>query len=192
MRITRIKSASTSAASPYFYIFAAMGLVCAVLAFFLFRRREMERSGDVVAIRALRPVFLCLFSLGCALVIGYLLAMFVSNADYNFPLMLALQLAGAFLGYFRRADDAAKDRPRLRQQARMDRLRRALYRVGWYILRRALRLLRLQSKVPDPRSVSSVSLRGTRVTEKDDIEAVVALHQEIVDQQETQLAPAPE
>ena len=62
----------------YFYIFAAMGLVCAVLAFFLFRRREMERSGDVVAIRALRPVFLCLFSLGCALVIGYLLAMFVS------------------------------------------------------------------------------------------------------------------
>ena len=85
---------------PYFYIFAAMGLVCAVLAFFLFRRREMERSGDVVAIRALRPVFLCLFSLGCALVIGYLLAMFVSNADYNFPLMLALQLAGAFLGYF--------------------------------------------------------------------------------------------
>ena len=43
-------------------------------------------------------------------------------------------------------------------------------------------------KVPDVRSVSSVSLRGTRVTEKDDIEAVVALHQEIVDQQETQLA----
>ena len=42
--------------------------------------------------------------------------------------------------------------------------------------------------MPDSRSVSSVSLRGTRVTEKDDIEAVVALHQEIVDQQETQLA----
>ena len=43
-------------------------------------------------------------------------------------------------------------------------------------------------KVPDSRSVSSVMLRGTRVTEKDDIESVVALHQEIVDQQETQLS----
>ena len=155
---------------PYFYIFAAMGLVCAVLAFFLFRRREMERSGDVVAIRALRPVFLCLFSLGCALVIGYLLAMFVSNADYNFPLMLALQLAGAFLGYF-----AAQ--MMLQKTARVFASKRVW--IGFF---------GYSQKVPDPRSVSSVSLRGTRVTEKDDIEAVVALHQEIVDQQETQLA----
>ena len=173
---------------PYFYIIAAMGLVCAVLAFFLFRRREMERSGDVVAIRALRPVFLCLFSLGCALVIGYLLAMFVSNADYNFPLMLALQLAGAFLGYF-----AAQ--MMLQKSARVFASKRTW--IGFAVLCLVLAgtfsaarfgFFGYSQKVPDPRSVSSVSLRGTRVTEKDDIEAVVALHQEIVDQQETQLA----
>lgn len=173
---------------PYFYILAAMGLVCAVLAFFLFRRREMERSGDVVAIRALRPVFLCLFSLGCALVIGYLLAMFVSNADYNFPLMLALQLAGAFLGYF-----AAQ--MMLQKTARVFASKRAW--IGFAVLCLVLAgtfsaarfgFFGYSQKVPDVRSVSSVSLRGTRVTEKDDIEAVVALHQEIVDQQETQLA----
>lgn len=173
---------------PYFYILAAMGLVCAVLAFFLFRRREMERSGDVVAIRWLRPVFLCLFSLGCALVIGYVLSMFVSNADYNFPLMLALQLAGAFLGYF-----AAQ--MMLQKTARVFASKRAW--IGFAVLCLVLAgtfsaarfgFFGYSQKVPDSRSVSSVSLRGTRVTEKDDIEAVVALHQEIVDQQETQLA----
>ena len=42
---------------PYFYILAAMGLVCAVLAFFLFRRREMERSGDVIAVRKMQVTY---------------------------------------------------------------------------------------------------------------------------------------
>ena len=173
---------------PYFYVVAAMGLVCAVLAFFLLRKREMERSGDVIAVRWLRPVFLCLFSLGCALVIGYLLAMFVSNADYNFPLMLALQLAGAFLGYF-----AAQ--MMLQKTARVFASKRAW--IGFAVLCIVLAgtfsaarfgFFGYSQKVPDPRSVSSVSLRGTRVTDKADITSVVALHQEIVDQQETQLA----
>ena len=173
---------------PYFYIIAAMGLVCALLAFLLYRKREMERSGDVVAIRWLRPVFLYLFSIGCALVIGYLLSMFTNNADYNFLIMLALQLAGAFLGYF-----AAQ--MMLQKSARVFASKRAW--IGFAVLCLVLAgtfsaarfgFFGYSQKVPDPRSVSSVSLRGTRVTEKDDIEAVVALHQEIVDQQETQLA----
>lgn len=173
---------------PYFYIIAAMGLVCALLAFLLYRKREMERSGDVVAIRWLRPVFLYLFSIGCALVIGYLLSMFTNNADYNFLIMLALQLAGAFLGYF-----AAQ--MMLQKSARVFASKRAW--IGFAVLCLVLAgtfsaarfgFFGYSQKVPDVRSVSSVSLRGTRVTEKDDIEAVVALHQEIVDQQETQLA----
>ena len=114
--------------------------------------------------------------------------MFVSNADYNFPLMLALQLAGAFLGYF-----AAQ--MMLQKTARVFASKRAW--IGFAVLCIVLAgtfsaarfgFFGYSQKVPDPRSVSSVSLRGTRVTEKDDIEAVVALHQEIVDQQETQLA----
>ena len=173
---------------PYFYIIAAMGLVCAVLAFFLFRKREMERSGDIVAIRWLRPVFLYLFSIGCALVIGYLLSMFTSNTDYNFPLMLALQLAGAFLGYF-----AAQ--MMLQKTARVFASKRAwigfaalcLVLAGTFSAAR-FGFFGYSQKVPDARSVSSVSLRGTHVTDKADIESVVGLHQEIVDQQETQLS----
>ncbi len=173
---------------PYFCIIAAMGLVCALLAFFLYRRREMERSGDIVAIRWLRPVFLYLFSIGCALVIGYLLSMFTSNTDYNFPLMLALQLAGAFLGYF-----AAQ--MMLQKTARVFASKRAWisFAVLCLVLAGTFSAARFgffgySQKVPDSRCVSSVSLRGTRVTEKADIESVVALHQEIVDQQETQLS----
>lgn len=173
---------------PYFYLIAAMGVISAVLAFFLMRRREMERSGDIIAIRALRPVFLYLFSIGCALVIGYVLSMFTSNTEYNFPLMLALQLAGAFLGYF-----AAQ--MMLQKSVRVFAGKRTwigfaalcLVLAGTFSAAR-FGLFGYSSKVPDARGVKAVSLRYTRVTDPADIEAVVALHQAIADAQDEQLS----
>ena len=173
---------------PYFYLIAAMGVISAVLAFFLMRRREMERSGDIIAIRALRPVFLYLFSIGCALVIGYVLSMFTSNTEYNFPLMLALQLAGAFLGYFAAQMMLQKSiRVFTGKRTWLGFLVLCLLLTGTFSAAR-FGLFGYSSKVPDARSVKAVSLRYTRVTDKADIEAIVALHQAIADAQDEQLA----
>ena len=172
----------------YLYIIAAMGLISAVVAFFLLRKREMERSGDVVAIRALRPVFLYLFSVGCALVIGYVLAMLSSNSQYNFPIMLLLQLVGAFLGYF-----AAQ--MMLQKSVRVFTGKRTW--IGFaalcFVLAATFSVARFDlfgysKKVPDARSVKVVSFDHTRVSDKADIEAVVALHQQVVAQQHAQLS----
>lgn len=85
----------------YLCVLAAIGLVFAALAFWLLRRREMERCGDVVAVRALRPVALYTFTLGCSLVLGAALMELISgNAADNFWYVLLFLFIGAFIGYY--------------------------------------------------------------------------------------------
>ena len=83
-------------------ILAAVGLVLAVAAFLLHRHRAMEVAGDVVAVNRLRPVFLYVFTFGCAMVIGTLLAnMLVRDMDSsNFLPISACLLLGAVIGHF--------------------------------------------------------------------------------------------
>ena len=85
----------------YLGALAALGLVFALCAFLLLKHREMERSGDVIAVGWLRPVALYVFTIGCALVLGALMAeLFSSNAADNFWYVLLFLFAGAFVGYF--------------------------------------------------------------------------------------------
>ncbi len=85
----------------YLGLLAALGVIFAVCAFFLLRRREMERSGSVIAVGWLRPVALYAFTIGCALVIGaVLMELLASNTAGNFWYVLLFLVIGAFLGYF--------------------------------------------------------------------------------------------
>ena len=85
----------------YFGALAALGLVFALCAFLLLKHREMERSGDVIAVGWLRPVALYVFTIGCALVLGALMAeLFSSNTADNFWYVLLFLFMGAFVGYF--------------------------------------------------------------------------------------------
>ena len=85
--------------------YCAAGLILAVCALIIYRRREMERAGDVVAIPVLKPIFKYCMTFGCALVLAISPAFFGSGiaADPGIAMaavMLALLLAGAFVGYF--------------------------------------------------------------------------------------------
>ena len=85
----------------YLGALAALGLVFALCAFLLIKHREMERSGDVIAVGWLRPVALYVFTIGCALVLGALMAeLFSSNTSDNFWYVLLFLFVGAFVGYF--------------------------------------------------------------------------------------------
>lgn len=85
----------------YLGMLAVLGLVFALCAFLLLKHREMERSGDVIAVGWLRPVALYVFTIGCALVLGALMEeLFSSNTSDNFWYVLLFSCAGAFLGYF--------------------------------------------------------------------------------------------
>ncbi|MBP3633963.1 MAG: ABC transporter permease [Oscillospiraceae bacterium] len=83
-------------------IYAAVGIACILIAFWIHKKRRMESAGDVIAVRHLKPVFLYCFTIGCSLCIGYFLASIVlSGIGRNgFVTVLICMLVGAFLGYF--------------------------------------------------------------------------------------------
>lgn len=86
----------------YLAVLGAVGIAFSVLAFILFRQREMERSGDVIAVRWIRPVFQYAFTLGCALVFCQVVKSFVASSDFShsFATVMVLLLLGAVIGHF--------------------------------------------------------------------------------------------
>ena len=62
----------------------------------------MERSGDVIAVKPLRPVFLYCFTIGCAIVLCYVISSMQSSlfGAEAFRRTLLFLIIGAFLGYF--------------------------------------------------------------------------------------------
>ena len=91
--------------TPLMAAYCAAGLILSVCALLIYRRREMERAGDVVAVPVLKPIFKYCMTFGCALVLA-LSPAYIGSGTLNASGMtaalaeLALLLAGAFVGYF--------------------------------------------------------------------------------------------
>ena len=87
----------------YHLILLAVGVILLALSWILYRHRKMECAGDVIAFRILRPIALILFTIGCSIVLGILIALILSAFDLDAlaPFSLALcMMVGAFFGYF--------------------------------------------------------------------------------------------
>ena len=88
----------------YLAIYCAAGLVLAVFALLLYRRRKMETVGDVVSIPVLKPIFKYCMSFGVALMFAYAVyhAIFgkflTGRAEAG--VYLLVMIVGAFIGYF--------------------------------------------------------------------------------------------
>lgn len=83
--------------------YCVAGAAFAVLGLLLYRKRRMETSTDVVAVRVLRPAFKYCLAAGCALILGVWLVHIIFGSGYSlrkFWLILLFTLAGEFIGYF--------------------------------------------------------------------------------------------
>lgn len=84
---------------PMLLGYAAVGLVMVVLALLLYRKRDSERAGDVIAVPFLRPVAKYCFALGCALVLGFLLNLVIFEESESFFAICVSMLLGGLIGY---------------------------------------------------------------------------------------------
>ena len=86
--------------------YALAGLVLLVAAALLYRRRNMESAGDVVAVKPLKPVFRWCMALGAGMALSALLYEIIFNWDGSayrtaaFLALLVFFLIGALLGWF--------------------------------------------------------------------------------------------
>ena len=85
----------------YILIYVFFGLVLAAVALAVYRRRDMERAGDVVTVSPMRPVFQYGVAFCCALAFGSLLYEIFNGAlpEGAWALLVFMLLCGA-VGYF--------------------------------------------------------------------------------------------
>lgn len=167
--------------------YVVAGIVLAVLSLLVYRRRHMETATDVVAVRALKPVFKYCMTFGCALVLGsfFFAIVFGGYMDDGLTAMVVLTLcmiAGGFVGYF------------ISQMLMQKTFR--VFRKGWggFIVASMLIVLIMCScefdlfgyevKVPDAEEVDSVQINGygdwTLLEDEENIADVIELHKSII------------
>lgn len=169
-------------------VYAVVGVLFIVPALLLYRRRKMERVGDVVAIKALEPVFKYCASVYAALGLGALLAETTDNALGSGLLgsaMLALLLVlGAALGYY-----AAE--MLLQKSLRVFRSRMRGLLIVWAVLLLGVAaavfdLTGYEKRVPETDDIESVVIiNDGRVTgDAESIELTREIHQTAIDNRE--------
>lgn len=165
-------------------ILAAVGVALAVVAFMLHKGRRMEAAGDVIAVKRLRPVFLYVFTFGCTIVIGTLLAnilvldMYSSYFWQQAGCLLVGTAVGHFLGHMM-----------LQRSLRVFNRKNFLScGISLVVLLVALGAIRLDLAgvvryVPRQEQVAAVRLDGGQhdVEASQRIAEVIALHEEIVE-----------
>ena len=163
--------------------YCVIGIILAVSALLLYKRRNMETAGDTVAVAVLKPVFKYCMCFGTALVTGAL-GMGLFNFRFNGGITTALaalgfMLLGAFVGFFA-AEMMMKKSLRV-------------FKTGWtglfisfaliavFVFSFEFDLFGYEKNVPDAEEVEIVCINGTDLEEKENIELMTELHQQIID-----------
>ena len=166
----------------YLALCCAFSLVFLILAGSLYRERALEAAGELLAVKALRPVFLLLFTLAAGAFLQLFASVFVGSTAYGYL------LAGMVVGYF-------VGKMLLERQVNVFRLRAlpgiaAICAVSFaLLLLTGLDATGIIRSIPAEDSIASVSVIpvahnvGLGVTSEDpgDIQAVLALHRGEVD-----------
>ena len=169
-------------------VYAVVGVLFIAPALLLYRRRKMERAGDVVAIKALEPVFKYCASVYAALGLGALLAETMDNALGSGPLeaaVLALMLMlGAALGYYAAEMLLQKSFRVFRSRMRGLIVVWAVFLLGVVVAE--LDLTGYERRVPETEEIQSVVLvNDGRVTEDaESIKLTRKIHQTAIDNEE--------
>lgn len=167
-------------------VYCAAGLVLTVCALLIYKKRGMEHAGDIVAVPVLKPVFKYCLSFGCALVLAaavYEWLFSYITGLWAALLVLAILIAGAFIGYF--------GAEMLIQKG----LR--VFNRGWkgFAVTAAILAVMLacmefdlsgyERYVPESGEVESVtvsgySINGTTLAEPENIAALTGIHRQII------------
>ena len=166
-------------------IYCAAGLACAALALLIYRRRQMERATDVVAVPVLKPVFKYCMTFGTAVVLAYVVYAWLVPGNVSgiaaALLVLALLLVGALIGYYAAEmlmRKSLKVFPGKWKGCLVSCLILALLTMAW-----EFDLFGYERRIPEADQVESAWFLGnnTELTEPENIQALTQLHQSLVD-----------
>lgn len=169
----------------YLWICAAISIVCLLAALVMYRRRSLERAGEFIVIRMLKPVFMVLFSIAMATGFEMVSLIFL---DGRFGIVFSM--VGLAVGWFVSLMLLEKS-TRIFNKKTILGGAVLLAVMGSTFLIVSMDLLGIESWVPDPDQVASVRVSSgynyyddyrfenedNRITDPEEIALVTRLHQ---------------
>ena len=154
------------------------GIVLMVLALMLYKIRNMETAGDIVAIPVLKPIFKYCMCFGTAIVAGTLGTELLYFAPGGaFPAFLFM-LLGAFTGYFA-AEMMMKKSLRVFGE-KWKGLIISFCIIGAFVACFEFDVFGFEKRVPEPENVESVWLNSYEIKEEENIKNITELHKQII------------
>ena len=167
---------------------AAAGLVLLAVSLLMYRRRELESAGEFVAVKALKPVFLLIFSLSAATVLNMVPTIFFGSR-YSSMAVIVFTVIGLTAGWFVGLMLLEKTM-KVFSKKTFAGSAVLLAVVGVSLLLTHLDVLHIASWVPDPQQVESVYVipgyqsygeywtqrENFALTSQEDLETVTELH----------------
>lgn len=163
----------------YLWICAGLGLILMGAALLLYRKRDLERAGDLLAVKAMEPVFGVVFSVVCATVFH-----FVAQEMFGYGENYVLLFVGLAVGWF-------AGRMLLQRTTRVFGLKSWLKLaaltalVVLTVVATHFDILGLETKIPKLENIESVTVTQHRysnpeqdvvLTEEADIENILYIH----------------
>ena len=167
-------------------VYAAIGLLMAVAAVFIFRKRNMETAGDVVAVKCLKPIFRYCMSLGTALVLADVVSAMLPVSLFRgiraAAVILLLMLAGAVIGYY-------ASEMMMRKTLRVSGVsKKGLVIVctifALFVVSFEADLFGYEDRIPEKDETEYMLLDGTMVEDSGSMEALRELHRSFVEKRE--------
>jgi ABC-2 type transport system permease protein len=169
-------------------VYCAAGIIMAVGALLIYRKRKLETASDVVAVRVLKPVLRGSMAFGSALVFGLIMYNIISPERGHTITLLILMLIGSFLGYFvsemlmKKSFRVFKRWPTFVVYALI---------IAIAVLGLGYNLFGLSSWVPEASEVQSLRIGpmvDVELTDKEDISAVIDIHRHLTGEKEEALS----
>lgn len=159
-------------------IYAAVGIVFAIVGLLLYRKRNLECAGDAIAFPILQP----LFQLVCAVGVGTLVVMGVETVlaykiGAGMSMLYLLLFCGGAAGWFG-AKMLLKRTTRVFQLRSWIGLGLLTAMVAVTLVATHFDVLGIEDRIPDVEDVSSVTLNfdGLELTDEEDIRRITTLH----------------
>lgn len=174
--------------SKYVAIYAGLGLIGGIVAFFMYRKRKMECISDILSIHLVKPIFRWVFAGGASMLFATVVcaSLTVRDAHIQFLLVLLLVLAMGVICFFL-AEMLIQRKVRIWS-------RRRFFECGLYTLFMAVFLISLECdvfgmerRVPKISEIEKAQLYlyyPFYGEEEADIEQICKFHRQIIDSKE--------
>ncbi|MCU6762586.1 ABC-type transport system involved in multi-copper enzyme maturation%2C permease component [uncultured Roseburia sp.] len=168
----------------YILLYCIPAVLLLIFSAVLYQRRQLETSGDIVAVRWLKPVFRWLIACMAGLGTGYFFSeLFFHTARYYFPALLILTAIFAGIWYFI-AEMLLQKRFRVFKRKSVPQLIICIGITLGFLGCLKGDIFRFEETVPEKRNIEAVTVSSTQDFTTDDqdmIQQILDIHHEIVD-----------